>query len=196
VSVSTKIPRLRGPLGRLTLPECVGIALPPVEFGQPRPPSMFVNNGPPSGPLVTNIPADHPLEPEDPVCRGCRALRNHRIRVLPDDRRVNREPPTTLTPSRNPKSPVIGVRALAADQTFTRFFPTSIDLGSVIEASPAFSVFAEPALPLITAGDMGSTMVNSAHALSVVLLAASIAPTRVPYSTDACAYSGLQEPDS
>ena len=59
---------------------------------------MFVKNRPASGPLVTNIPANHPLEPEDPVCRGCRALRNHRIRVLPDDRRVNWDLLPTPTP--------------------------------------------------------------------------------------------------
>ena len=55
---------------------------------------MFVKNGPPSGPLVTNIPADHPLEPEDPVCRGLRNNSNYRIRVLPDAEGVNWEPPT------------------------------------------------------------------------------------------------------
>ena len=34
-----------------------------------------------SGPLVTNIPANHPVESEDRACRG---FRNYRIRVLPD----------------------------------------------------------------------------------------------------------------
>ena len=61
---------------------------------------MFVTNRPASGPLVTNIPANHPLASEDLVYR---AFRNYRIRGRPDDRRVNDLPPT-LTPRGNPKS--------------------------------------------------------------------------------------------
>ena len=64
---------------------------------------MFVTNRPASGPLVTNIPANHPLEPEDLARRGFRNHSNYRIHVLPDDRRVNDLPPT-LTPRGNPKS--------------------------------------------------------------------------------------------
>ena len=64
---------------------------------------MFVTNRPASGPLVTNIPANHPLEPEDLARRGFRNHSNYRIRVLLDARRVNDLPPT-LTPRGNPKS--------------------------------------------------------------------------------------------
>ena len=45
---------------RLTLIRCS-----PVESGQSRPASMFVTNRPASGPLVTNIPANHPVESDD-----------------------------------------------------------------------------------------------------------------------------------
>ena len=45
-------------------PEATG-AERPVESGKPQPASMLVTNRPASGPLVTNIPTNHPHESED-----------------------------------------------------------------------------------------------------------------------------------
>jgi len=91
------------PWGDRPYPNVRAFRLPPVESGQSRPLSMFVTNRRASGPLVTNIPANHPHESEDLACPGFRALRNYRIRVLPDAASTGNLQPT-LTPRGNPKS--------------------------------------------------------------------------------------------
>jgi len=98
----TKIPGPGGPLGRPTPPECEGIPLPPVEFGQPGRPEHVCEESTSQWTAGHKHPRQPPPRIRRPGLSRLPQLPNPRPA---DDRRVNWEPPTDTDSPRKSEEP-------------------------------------------------------------------------------------------